>query len=95
MEKHQVTIAVRASGLMGRVGAPMLLVTLAAEENVQTFVILAGCSTGLEEVARISRPIGPLASPDADYITSRVDDVFYERLLAFLGVQPVLPVPVD
>jgi hypothetical protein len=63
--------------------------------DTDQLVLLVNATDGLRQVHRGIYDKGPLQSAVADYEASLIGDKLYERLLAYKGVAPILPVPAE
>jgi hypothetical protein len=90
VEKDQVTIALRASGLDRPVGTPILFVTYAQTGAVHELQIFREVNARLVRVETFQEPYGPLSSFAADVWATTMGDCLYGWIVQKVGVQGVL-----
>jgi len=90
VENEQVTIAIQALGLKGRLGRPILILCEALESPPQQFVWLRGTPSGTFEVGRRAVPDGPLMAAEVAIIQAHTVQELYTSLLFWKGIQAEL-----
>ena len=90
MENSQVTIAVQAHGLRGRLGRPILIVCEATDAAPQQFVWLRGTPAGTFEANRVTVAEGPLGASMVELLQVVTERELYTALLFWKGVQAEL-----
>lgn len=95
MEKDQVTIAVRASGLTGPLGQHVASVYVTQNGYEQQFVIVAHDLGVDSELMRLTYPPGPVDATSADILCCEVGNAVYDYIVKYKGVQPALLLAAD
>lgn len=93
MEKPLVTFAVTAHGLTGRLGQPVMVISLDLASDPQALVILRTASSGFHEVARCPLPQGPFTAGALAIVQAHVVAELYTAMVLWKGVQAELEVP--
>ena len=91
MENSQVTFAVHGLRMPPRLPQPLAAAWYVPEVDATRLLVARAEMRGMRVFHDRDLPRGPLPSDYADLVTSILGDGFYERLLAFVGVQPLLP----
>lgn len=91
MESSQVAFPVVGDGLPVRLSQPLAAAWYVPEPNATRLLVARSDSKGMRVFHDRRLPRGPVPNDYAQLVSAILSDGLYERLLAFLGVQPVLP----
>jgi hypothetical protein len=95
VQKVQVKFDVSPLSLTGRLGQPIVAASIVREGTTQHVVILSQSFHGWVEVRRMVFEPGPLSAHNADIACLELGNALYNFLVTYVGLQELLPVPLD
>lgn len=90
MEKVQVTFAVSGPETTRLVRVPLVACWMTREGDVQRLLVASGNGNEMRALCIWEGPYGAISSERADSVSVIIGDALYERLMAFIGIQPAL-----